>query len=531
MNTRAVQSGEVALGIELGSTRIKACLIDVATHEVIATGSSEWHNRLENGLWTYSLDEVWAGIASAYADLATAVFDTHSIALSRVAAVGVSAMMHGYLAFDDSGAILAPFRTWRNTNTGEAAAHLTERLGQNIPLRWSVAHFYQAMCDREEHVPEVAFMTTLAGYVHWRLTGERVLGVGDAAGMFPLDSLSADFDSAKLAAFDTLAGHQPWGTLRALLPRVLRAGEVAGRLTPTGAKLLDPSGVLRSGALCAPPEGDAGTGMVATGAIAPRSANVSVGTSVFAMVVLEREMKSIHHAIDVVATPEGVPVAMVHCNNGASELGAWGSVLEQFLRATGVACTRDEVFSVMFAAARMGAPDAGGVLAYNQLSGEPIVELNEGRPLVLRAPDADFSFANLMRAQLYGVFATLRIGLEALTCEGVEIDQVFAHGGVFKTAGVAQQFLADALATRVTVADTASEGGAWGMAILAAYVLDSNEDLGKYLEQRVFRDVARADRDPDPVAVAGYQTYLDRYLAGLAAERAAVAALPVFRSN
>ncbi len=536
-----ISAGRAALGIELGSTRIKACLIDPATHAVLATGAHDWENRLEDGLWTYALEDVWGGIADAYASLARAVQTEHGVALARVASFGVSAMMHGYLAFDAAGEPLVPFRTWRNTNTGPAASRLTELLDRNIPLRWSVAHLGQAMLDREPHTADVSFLTTLAGYVHWQLTGERVLGVGDAAGMFPIDSAACDWDAPRLAAFAEFAaetGHPHLAGLGAHMPRVLAAGADAGTLTEAGSLLLDPTGGLAAGAPAAPPEGDAGTGMVATNAVARRSGNISVGTSVFAMVVLEHELEAIHPDLDLVTTPAGDAVAMVHCNNGASELSAWARLFAQFADAlgvgadggTGAGVDSDRVFAALLGAAETGPADAGGVLAYNQLSGEPIAGLDTGAPLVTRAPDADFTLASFMRAQVYSVFGTLSLGMRALDAERVEIDRMVAHGGVFKTAGVVQQLLADALGTSVTVAGTASEGGAWGMAVLAAYRAHAAADalaatsLADYLEARVFAGLPQTTLDPDPAGAAGYRGFLARYEAGLAAPRAAEAA-------
>ncbi|MHA3722936.1 xylulokinase [Leucobacter sp. HY1910] len=523
-----IRAGHTALGIELGSTRIKACLIDEESHEVLATGEHEWQNELCDGLWTYDLENVWAGIADAYARLTVRVAETHGVALERVGSLGVSAMMHGYLAFDASDRLLVPFRTWRNTNTGPAAAELTARFGQNIPLRWSVAHLAQAMVDREPHTADVTFLTTLAGYVHWQLTGERVLGVGDAAGMFPIDSTTCDYDETRCTAFAQFASEQGYpvhAAIRDLLPRVLPAGAAAGTLTEAGARRLDPAGTLAAGAIAAPPEGDAGTGMVATNAVAPRTGNISVGTSVFAMVVLERGLTEIHPDVDLVTTPVGDAVAMVHCNNGASELAAWAGVFGEFAAAIGADPGRDRAFAALLAAAETAPADAGGVLAYNQLSGEPIAGLRDGAPLVTRAPGAEFNLATLMRAQVYGIFGTLSLGMRALEHERVVIDSFVGHGGVFRTAGVVQQMLADALDTPVTIAETAAEGGAWGMAVLAAYRTSSaGQTLAEYLEAQVFAGVAQTTLAPIASGVAGYRRYLDHYLAGLAAPRAAVAA-------
>lgn len=512
-----------ALGIELGSTRIKACLVDADDPSaVLATGAHEWENRLVDGVWTYDLDEVWTGIRAAYADLVAGLGE----APTTLAAIGVSAMMHGYLAFDADGELLVPFRTWRNTGTGEAAAELTGLFGVNIPLRWSIAHLHQAVRDREEHVPRIASITTLAGHVHERLGGGRVLGIGDASGMFPIAADGTDYDRDLLARYDRLvAGEGLAAPLRDLLPAVLPAGARAGTLSPEGAALLEPSGALRPGIPLAPPEGDAGTGMVATDAVAPRTGNVSAGTSIFAMVVLERPLAHAHPELDVVATPDGHPVAMVHCNNGASELAAWAGMFARFAEAAGQPLGTDAVYDVLFREALDGAADAGGLLAYNHLAGEPIAGLAEGRPLFVRTPDSRLNLANAMRAQLYGVFGTLALGMRVLAEEGVALDRMSAHGGMFRTAGVAQRFLAAALDAPVEVSESASEGGAWGMAVLAAFTASGGGDLSGYLRDRVFVAAESRVAAPAPDDVAGFAAYLDRYEAGLDVVRAAVASL------
>ncbi|WP_127792388.1 xylulokinase [Agromyces sp. LHK192] len=523
-----IRAARTALGIELGSTRIKACLVDADDPAVVlAVGSHEWENRYEDRVWTYALDDVWSGLRAAFADLATDVRDQYGVALETVGAIGVSAMMHGYLAFDAAGELLVPFRTWRNTSTGAASAQLSELFGVNIPLRWSIAHLHQAVLDAEPHVPSVDAFTTLAGYVHWKLTGRNVLGVGDASGMFPIDSATGGYDERLVGLYDGIAaGTTLPKPLLSLLPEVLPAGRVAGELTDEGAALLDPSGALRAGIPFCPPEGDAGTGMVATNAVAPRTGNVSAGTSIFAMVVLEGPLAAAHDELDLVTTPAGDPVAMVHCNNGASELAAWAGVFSQFASAIGASVDGDAVFGALFREALAGEPDAGGVLAYNHLAGEPIAGLDEGRPMVIRTPDSRLSLANLMRAHIYGVYGTLALGMRVLAQEGVEIDRMFAHGGIFRTAGVAQRFLAGALDAPVAVGETASEGGAWGIAVLAAYLSHADRtDLGGYLDERVFANAAVDTAAPDPTDVAGFAAYLDRYRAGLAAEASAVAAL------
>ncbi|WP_396654623.1 xylulokinase [Microbacterium paludicola] len=521
-----ILAGRTSLGIEFGSTRIKACLVGSDPTRVLATGSHAWENRFEERRWTYALDDVWSGVQAAYADLAASVESQYSVVPETFGAIGVSAMMHGYLAFDAHDELLVPFRTWRNTSTGAAAAELTELLGINIPLRWSIAHLHQAVLDGEAHVADIRHMTTLAGYVHASLTGEKVLGVGDASGMFPIDPVTRDYDQRRVDLFDAhTAGRLP-ADLRALLPEVRVAGQVAGSLTVAGAALLDPSGALRPGIPFCPPEGDAGTGMVATEAVAPRTGNVSAGTSIFAMVVLERPLQSTHHEIDVVTTPAGDLVAMVHCNNGASELAAWVGMFERFAAASGSALDADAVYDTLFREALTGDPDAGGLLAYNHLAGEPIAGTEEGRPLFVRTPDSRFTLANAIRAQLYGVFGTLALGMRVLDREGVQLDRMFAHGGMFRTAGVAQRFLAAALGAPVAVGDTASEGGAWGIAVLADYLRHGDGlDLDAYLRERVFASASVDVAEPDAADAAGFAAYLDRYDAGLAVERAAVAAL------
>lgn len=518
--------GHAVLGIELGSTRIKAVLVD-PDGRPLASGSHDWENQLDAGVWTYSLDAVWAGLQDAYAKLVADAEATHGVRPTTFAAAGISAMMHGYLAFDAADELLVPFRTWRNTTTERASVELTELFGYPIPQRWSIAHLRQAVLDDEPHVGSVAFLTTLAGYVHWRLTGERVLGVGDASGMFPVDPATRGYDTALVESFDTLvADRLPGFALERVLPRVLVAGTDAGRLTAEGAALLDPTGALQAGVPLCPPEGDAGTGMVATNAIAPRTGNVSVGTSIFAMIVLERPLSAAHPEVDLVTTPAGDLVAMVHCNNGASELGAWAGLLGEFAAALGHPSSPDAVFGALLGAAPQGEADGGGLLAYNYLAGEPVTGLAEGRPLVVRTADSRFTLANFSRTLVHGVFGTLALGMRVLDAEGVEVDAMLAHGGLFRTQGVAQRMLAAALDTRVSVGTSAGEGGAWGIAVLAAYLGAAGEQsLGDFLTARVFAGQAVVDVDPDPADVAGFAAYLERYSAGLAVERAAVEAL------
>ncbi|MBN9215539.1 MAG: ATPase [Microbacterium sp. SCN 70-200] len=530
-----IRAGATALGIELGSTRIKACLVDAADPaSVLAVGSHAWENSLVDGLWTYDLDEVRTGLQAAYAALVADAEARHGVAPTTFGAIGVSAMMHGYIAQDAAGELLVPFRTWRNTNTADAAAELSDLFDVNIPLRWSVAHLRQAMLDGEPHLERLAHVTTLAGYVHEHLTGRRVLGVGDASGMFPI--VDGDYDERLVQRFDALrqaqgaAPRQARGPgLRELFPEALPAGADAGALTAAGAAYLDPSGALQPGIPLCPPEGDAGTGMVATNAVAPRTGNVSAGTSIFAMVVLEQPLARRHHELDLVTTPAGDPVAMVHCNNGASELAAWAGLFGRFAEASGTPLDDDAVFDVLFREALDGEPDAGGLLAYNHLAGEPIAGLTAGRPLFVRTPDSTLSLANVMRAQLYGVFGTLALGMQVLAGEDVALDRMYAHGGMFRTAGVAQRFLAAALDAPVAVGETASEGGAWGIAVLAAFrravAAGAADALGDYLDDVVFADAAASVTAPAPADAAGFRTYLDRYRSGLAIEAAAVAAL------
>jgi sugar (pentulose or hexulose) kinase len=520
----AITAGRTALGIELGSTRIKAVLIG-PDHAPLAVGSSGWENQFVDRRWTYSRDAVWAGVQASVAALADDVRRRHGVEPAEVGALGVSAMMHGYLAFDAEGALLTPFRTWRNTNTGPATERLSAEFGVNIPHRWSVAHLYQAILDGEEHVGRLDHLTTLAGYVHWQLTGEKVLGIGDASGMFPIDDATRGYDAAMLARFDELAAEAGVElSLAGLLPAVAVAGAPAGTLTEAGAALLDPTGRLRPGIPLCPPEGDAGTGMVATNSVAPRTGNVSAGTSIFAMVVLEKELARVHRELDLVTTPAGDPVAMVHCNNGASELEAWVGLFAEFARASGSDVEPSEVFSTLFTAALGGASDCGGMLAYNYLSGEPITDFHEGRPLFLRSPGSRFDLATFMRTHLFASLATLRIGMDVLQkSEGVRLDRMFAHGGLFKTEGVAQRFLAAAIDTPVSVGDVAGEGGAWGMAVLAAFAAGgSGRTLADYLETTVFTGASLQTAEPDPADVAGFDAFMQRYVAALPVERAAV---------
>ncbi|MCL2125368.1 MAG: FGGY-family carbohydrate kinase [Oscillospiraceae bacterium] len=512
------------LGIELGSTRIKAVLIG-EDFSVIASGNHDWESRLENGLWTYSLEGVWDGIRSAYEHLAAQTKERYGISLCTVDRICISAMMHGYLAFDKDDKLLVPFRTWRNTNTGEAASKLSSALNFNIPHRWSAAHFYQAMINGEEHVAHTTYITTLAGYVHWKLTGEKILGVGDASGMFPVDG--SCYDPEMLRIFNelcTTAGMDAG----AIFPKILLAGDDAGYLTQEGAYLLDPSGTLQSSIPFCPPEGDAGTGMVATNSTAPRTGNVSAGTSIFAMAVLTKPLKGAYPEIDVVATPDGKPVAMVHCNNCTSDLDAWVKVFGEFAGVSEPHGDKTELYGRLYNAALQGDPDCGGLLSYNYISGEPITGFDEGRPLFTRLPDAEFTFNNFARSLVNSALATLRIGMDILTLkEAVMIDVLRGHGGLFKIPEGSRRLMAAALNMPVSVHLSAGEGGAWGAALLAAYasMKRAGEALDAFLGDRVFANLSGVAVEPDPKDAAGFNEYLKRYIAGLEIERAAISAL------
>ena len=510
---------KTALGIELGSTRIKAVLIDEAFVPV-ASGEYEWENQLVNGVWTYSMDAVHTGLQTCFSNLRADVKAKFDVELTTVGAIGVSAMMHGYLPFDRDGKQLAEFRTWRNTITGEAAEKLTALFGFNIPQRWSIAHLYQAILNGEEHVKDIAFLTTLAGYIHWRLTGEKNMGVGEASGMFPIDSARLDYDEGMLRKFKALTGVD----LRAILPRVLPAGERAGALTEAGARFLDPTGTLRPGIPVAPCEGDAGTGMVATNSVRVRTGNVSAGTSDFAMIVTDKSL-GVHREIDMVTTPDGLPVAMVHCNNCTSDINAWIGLFSEFCELMGTEASKGELFTKLFRKALEGDADCGGLLSYNYFSGEGVTDLDEGRPVFVRTPDARFTLANFMRTHLLSALATLKIGLDILTrTEQVAIDKLYGHGGFFKTPEVGQRMLSAAVGAPVSVMETAGEGGPYGMALLAAYMLwrEAGESLPDYLDGKVFAAAKASSLTADETEVAGFNRFLERYKAALPVERAAV---------
>ena len=520
----AIKAGKAILGIEFGSTRIKAVLVD-ESHTPIAMGTYDWENRLENNIWTYSLEDIWKGLQGCYKSLADDVEAKYGEKLTTLGALGFSGMMHGYMPFNAEGELLVPFRTWRNTMTEEACKKLIPVFHFNIPQRWSIAHLYQAILSGEEHVKDIAFFTTLAGYIHWKLSGEKVLGIGEAAGMFPIDSTIMDFDQKMLDQFDGL--HNFDWKIRDILPKVLVAGEPAGVLTAEGARLLDPTGTLQPGAPMCPPEGDAGTGMVATNSVAVRTGNVSAGTSIFAMIVLEKAMEKVHEEIDMVTTPDGMPVAMVHCNNCTSDLNAWVNLFGECAESFGVKVDKNELYGVLYRKALEGAADCGGVTAYNYFSGEPITGLDAGRPMVVRTPDADFSLANFMRSHLYSAIATLKIGMDILLKEEhVAVDSLMGHGGFFKTPVVGQRVMAAGMNAPITVMDTASEGGAWGIAILAAFMKEKKdgETLSSYLNDKIFAGQTGTTLKPEPKDVKGFEAFLEEYKKLLPAEKAAVAA-------
>lgn len=524
----SIRAGRAILGIEFGSTRIKASLVAPDTTP-LASGSHTWENRFEEGVWTYSLEDVWRGLAACFASLRADVSERYSVELAQVAALGVSGMMHGYVALDRDGKLLVPFRTWRNNITGQACAELTPLLDFAVPERWSIAHLYQSILERQPHVSRLARLTTLAGYVHAELTGEHVLGVGEASGMFPIDPRTGDFDAARLARFDELVAPRELGwKLRELLPKVLPAGRPAGKLTADGARRLDPTGTLRAGAPLCPPEGDAGTGMVATNAVRPRSGNVSAGTSVFAMIVLEKSLSRVHEGIDIVVTPDGKPVAMAHSNNGSSDLDAWVSLFGQVAKALGAEPQSDELYGKLLPLALAGDPDAGGLLSINYVSGEHATGFTEGRPLFVRDQSSSFTLPNFVRALLFASLCAMRTGMNILTeNEGVVIDEIRGHGGFFKVGDTGQRMMAAALGVPVSIPATAGEGGAWGMAVLAAYLLRQNQaqSLPDYLDATIASSIGAPVR-PDARDVQGFSEFFARHTRGLQVERAAIEALP-----
>ena len=520
-----IEAGKAILGIELGSTRIKAVLID-QENKPIAQGSHTWENQLVDGLWTYSIEAIWSGLQDCYADLRTNVKNAYGIEIETLAAIGVSAMMHGYMPFNKKEEILVPFRTWRNTNTGRAAAALSELFVYNIPLRWSISHLYQAILDNESHVNEIDFLTTLAGYVHWQITGEKVLGIGDASGMLPIDPTTHNYSAEMVAKFNKLIAPKEYNwKLEDILPKVLSAGENAGVLTPEGSKKLDASGHLKAGIPVCPPEGDAGTGMVATNAVKQRTGNVSAGTSSFSMIVLEKELSKPYEMIDMVTTPDGSLVAMVHCNNCTSDLNAWVNLFKEYQELLGIPVDMDEIYSKLYNIALTGDTDCGGLLSYNYISGEPVTGFADGRPLFVRSANDKFNLANFMRTHLYASVGVLKIGNDILfNEEKIKVDRITGHGGLFRTKGVGQRILAAAINSPISVMETAGEGGAWGIALLGSYLVNNEkkQSLADFLDESVFVGDAGIEVSPTPEDVAGFNTYIENYKAGLPIEEAAV---------
>lgn len=522
---QVIEEGKAVLGIELGSTRIKAVLVG-ENGEPIASGSHEWENSYINNIWTYSEEEIWKGVQESYRHMVTDVKNQYGISLKEIGAIGFSGMMHGYMAFDKDGQLLVPFRTWRNNITGQASKELTDLFKYNIPQRWSIAHLYQAILNKEEHVKDIDFITTIAGYIHWKLTGEKVLGVGEASGVFPIDLETKSYNQTMMEQFNQLiqSNDYPW-QLQDILPEVLLAGDSAGKLTEEGAKLLDVSGELEAGVPFCPPEGDAGTGMVATNSVAKRTGNVSAGTSVFAMIVLEKELSKVYPEIDLVTTPTGNLVAMAHSNNCTSDLNAWVGLFGEFTQKIGVNLDMDTLYSTLYKLALEGDDDAGGLLSYGYLSGEHMTHFEEGRPLFVRSSESNFNLANFMRVHLFSALGALKIGMDILLKEEkVQLDEILGHGGLFKTEGVGQKIMAGALDVPVSVMDTAGEGGAWGIALLASYMVnkEDGETLDDYLSNKIFANQEVSTIKPDQADVKGYEKFMERYVKGLAIERAAV---------
>ncbi len=509
-----ILNGKTFLGIELGSTRIKACLTG-EDFSPIAEGAYDWENRLENGYWTYSLEDVHKGVRGCFAALAEDVKKRYGVKLETAGAMGVSAMMHGYMAFDRQGRLLVPFRTWRNTTTAAAASELTELLGFNIPQRWSAAHLYQAVLNGEQHVPDIAYINTLAGYVHYILTGVRAVGVGDASGIFP--ATENGYNKEMLKKFEDRLAEKGFNRdISQVFPAVMTAGQECGRLTESGAEFLDPTGTFKAGVLFCPPEGDAGTGMAAANAVRPGTGNVSAGTSIFSMLVLEKGLSGVYPEIDMVNTPDGKPAAMVHCNNCCSELDAWVKLFGEFAALSGNPVGKSELYGMLYKNALSGEPDCGGITAYNCLSGEPVIGVENGRPMYFRTPDSSMSLANFFRAQLYSAMAALRYGMNILfDREKITAEQFTGHGGLFKVEGVAQQFLADGLKTPVSVMETAGEGGAWGMALLAAYtVRGQGRTLADFLDKDVFGGIKKTTLEPAEDGSKGFDEFMERYEKG-----------------
>lgn len=523
-----INNGETFLGIEFGSTRIKAVLI-LPDGTTVAKGSHTWENRLENNIWTYRTDDITIGLQDCYRNLAKNVKDTYNTELTTLKGLGISAMMHGYLAFDSEDKLLVPFRTWRNTITGEAANILTDTFHFNIPERWSIAHLYQAILNHEKHVSNIDFITTLAGFIHWKLSGKKVLGIGDASGMFPINSATLEYDEHMLDLFDSLLNTQPYWHIRELLPKILLAGDDAGHLTADGALFLDPTGTLQPGCMLCPPEGDAGTGMIATNSVRQGTGNVSAGTSIFSMVVLKNSLKSLHKQIDMVTTPDGSPVAMVHCNNCTSDINAWIHLFREFADNSGFNISDDELYTLMFKQAGEGDTDCGGLMTYNCFSGEPVIELDHGCPMFIHSAKSNFNLSNFMRANIYSALAPLKIGMDILlNDENIELDKIMGHGGLFKTPVIGQRMLAAAINTPVSVMSNAGEGGAWGIAVLSAYsdYVKNNKDnnrlsLADYLDTYIFNNSESTTIKPDSNDVSGFNTFISNYKKMLSIEREA----------
>jgi sugar (pentulose or hexulose) kinase len=525
----AINNGKTFIGIELGSTRIKTVLID-SNNKPIASGNHDWENSYVNNVWTYNLEDIWKGVQSSYQRMASNVKDQYGVTIQTTGAIGFSAMMHGYMVFDQDENLLTPFRTWRNNITGQASEALSKLFNYPIPQRWSIAHLYQAILNQEEHLGKINYMTTLAGYIHWKLTGRKVLGVGEASGMFPIDVKTKGFNRKMIGQFNELVGplNFPW-RLESILPTVLVAGEKAGELTAAGAQLLDVTGQLKPGIPLCPPEGDAGTGMVATNSVAVRTGNVSAGTSVFAMIVLEKELSKAYPEIDLVTTPDGKLVAMAHSNNCTSDYDAWIGLFAEAIKALKLNVDKPLLYDTLLGMALQGDPDCGGLLSYGYISGEHITHFEEGRPLLVRSSNSRFSLANFMRVNLFTALGALRTGLNILfEKEAVKVDQILGHGGFFKTREVGQKIMAAAINVPVSIMETAGEGGAWGIALLASYMINRevHASLEDFLNQKVFAGKQGSSIAPDPQDVTGFNEFMKRYLQGLSIERAAVDQLP-----
>jgi sugar (pentulose or hexulose) kinase len=521
----AIINGQTVIGIELGSTRIKTVLIG-GDNTPIASGSHDWENSYVNNVWTYSLEDVWKGVQSSYQRMVSNVKAQFGVDIKTTRSIGISGMMHGYMVFDKSGNLLTPFRTWRNNITGQASEALTALFNYPIPQRWSIAHLYQAIMNQEKHISDISFMTTLAGYIHWKLTGQKVMGIGEASGVFPIDLKTKGFNMQMIGQFNELVSPQnlPW-KLENIMPTVLVSGEKAGELTAEGAQLLDVTGQLQPGIPLCPPEGDAGTGMVATNSVAARTGNVSAGTSVFAMIVLEKELSKAYSEIDLVTTPDGKLVAMAHSNNCTSNYDAWIGLFAEATKALGMEIDKPKLYDTLLGMALQGDPDCGGLLSYGYISGEHMTHFEEGRPLFARSSSSKFNLANFMRVNLFTSLGALKIGLNILLeKEMVKVDKILGHGGFFKTKEVGQKIMAAAVNVPVSVMETAGEGGAWGIALLASYMVNrkENESLDDFLNQKVFAGEQGSTIAPDPSDVAGFNEFLKRYTNGLAIERAAV---------